>query len=1115
MSEENILTSAISKKISRRSFLKWSAALGATASASGLVAQTGLKVAGATAGSYEPYATQGGTWVGTTCLVCHSWCQKAVLVNAGVVRKIEGIGGQPRAACVSLDNPNDANYTSAGVGFLPYSLHNRGRICAKGNDGLEHLYDPERIKYPLKRVGARGAGKWTKITWDAAYMEISTALRELAGKTTDANGNPIPGARGLDLRHRHVTYVGRNETGGSGGLAGIGFTKNYGSPNHVEHTSLCELSRHVAHWLTFGDKFPLPDLQSHAGTISGTAGALHDGPASDYNVDFFVSCGGNWAECTIPHTSYAARVTDMRRRGTRIVGIDVRQSNSLAVADEQFFLTPGTDAALALGIIHQMLSAAGCTGSNISTVGKDLLDAGHEAGKYMGVFSCQETGGSASDGVTPAGKSLESYVFGTNGATGGLKDAVWASAICGVAAADITYLGKAMGGEIAAGAVRYNNPVYDGYRGPAKHTNGSYAWRVLRSMQLLAGINNPSAKYRGGIDRPGGLMMDAWGGGGGGWLGSAPAGFSGGGAGGGNGILPAFAAAHPEVSTGGDGAQPLWAWDYQLGLPKFKLAKARVDQNLIPGIRTSLGLHPYVVGAARTTEIVPYDAWDTALGAGNYKVETLLLFKNSPGLSRANIDLDVEAFTATDGGGNYRLPHIWSIDIHMGSSSRYSDIVLPDTTFYERYDLKDSWENFGLMRHIQMRQPVVSNLYSAKQVKQIVFELSRYIEAPTGGGTEAPWSGALIGAYKFTGNSYDGTVDPGNGTGKPGDVDTANAWTFAGGATAPTSLRAIEANIMNATNNASIPGATRVDKFNFMRDHSVYWTGTTTPNYFPHGSKGAAASYTGGLKTGGEARIEIYQASLAATTDPSLGNLIGTPVYVPVTQQTSGALPLHLTTYKLNVHTQSRTAACPRLMEILGNNWAVIHPTTAAAQSPAIVNGDTVKITTAEGSVTLEAKVTAKAQVGCVHVSHSIGDEYVNNGPYAHGSSKGRYQVDRTAFGGANDDDRSDAVSAAGSPGANVYSAYNATVTGYSTVSPDALGRVGASAPLWRADGVDVNGSAAHVNHALNRTADGTWTGYGTTSPVAATIGTSIGLVTDPVGGSMGWFDSKCKIEKV
>ena len=63
----------------------------------------------------------------------------------------------------------------------------------------------------------------------------------------------------------------------------------------------------------------------------------------------------------------------------------------------------------------------------------------------------------------------------------------------------------------------------------------------------------------------------------------------------------------------------------------------------------------------------------------------------------------------------------------------------------------------------------------------------------------------------------------------------------------------------------------------------------------------------------------------------------------------------------------------PRLQEILGGSWVVMHPADAAAASPPIVNGDRVKITSRQQSMYGEAKVTPKAQEGAVCISHSQG----------------------------------------------------------------------------------------------------------------------------------------------
>ncbi len=50
----------------------------------------------------------------------------------------------------------------------PDSIRGLGKICAKGAAGVNQLYDPDRILYPMKRAGKRGEGKWKRITWDEA-----------------------------------------------------------------------------------------------------------------------------------------------------------------------------------------------------------------------------------------------------------------------------------------------------------------------------------------------------------------------------------------------------------------------------------------------------------------------------------------------------------------------------------------------------------------------------------------------------------------------------------------------------------------------------------------------------------------------------------------------------------------------------------------------------------------------------------------------------------------------------------------------------------------------------------------------------------------------------------
>src|SRR3972149_224939 len=95
------------------------------------------------------------TWVTSACGMCYSPCGIKVHRVNGVVVKIEG-------------NPD-----------FP---HNLGRLCAKGNAAIMTLYDPNRVKAPLKRTNpAKGIGvdpKWVEISWEEALDTIAERLRK-------------------------------------------------------------------------------------------------------------------------------------------------------------------------------------------------------------------------------------------------------------------------------------------------------------------------------------------------------------------------------------------------------------------------------------------------------------------------------------------------------------------------------------------------------------------------------------------------------------------------------------------------------------------------------------------------------------------------------------------------------------------------------------------------------------------------------------------------------------------------------------------------------------------------------------------------------------------------
>src|SRR5690606_1098371 len=133
--------------------------------------------------------------VPTTCFNCESACGLLAYVDkdSHTVRKFEG---------------------------NPMHPGSRGRNCAKGPATKNQLDDPDRILYPLKRAGARGEGKWERVSWEEA-------LKDIGGKI----------AASFDAkRHNHVVYhVGR--PGHEGYMDRV--LQGWGIDGHNSHTTIC------------------------------------------------------------------------------------------------------------------------------------------------------------------------------------------------------------------------------------------------------------------------------------------------------------------------------------------------------------------------------------------------------------------------------------------------------------------------------------------------------------------------------------------------------------------------------------------------------------------------------------------------------------------------------------------------------------------------------------------------------------------------------------------------------------------------------------------------------------------------------------------------------------
>jgi len=288
------LLQGASQPLSRRSFLKLSAA--AAGSAAALAALQNV-MGSAQAAPHPQGEIQTGAEekiVASTCALCPAGCGVLVRVADGRVVKLEG-------------NP----------------MHpvNQGSLCPKGQAAPELLYNPDRLTGPLRRTGERGAGAWEPITWDEAVQIVAARLNELRQAGHPERAVLMHG----DTRGQMRSFLTR-------------FMQAVGSPNVISHESLNVAAAKLGVYLTQGVyDLPAYDLEQSRYVLAFGASLLEAGSNPQRMISGY---------------------TYLRRgRGERgkVVVIDPRQSITAAKADEWIPIRPGTDAALALGMANVII----------------------------------------------------------------------------------------------------------------------------------------------------------------------------------------------------------------------------------------------------------------------------------------------------------------------------------------------------------------------------------------------------------------------------------------------------------------------------------------------------------------------------------------------------------------------------------------------------------------------------------------------------------------------------------------------------------------------------------------------------------------------------------------
>ena len=397
---------------SRRTFLKWSAVTGGAAALVSTASHLGMPGT-APAAAADGLADADRT-VWSACTVnCGSRCPLRLQVKDGTVVR------------VLPDNTGDDQLGSQRV-----------LACVRGRSIRHRIYNPDRLKKPMKRKPGtkRGEEQWEEISWDQALDEITDKMKEIKAEY----GNEA----------FYINY----------GTGTLGSTMACSWP--PDATPFARLMNTWGGYLDHYSDYSTTEITQAYPYFYGSwvNGNSFDDAA---NAELQVMFGNNPLETRMSGGGQLA-VTQMTRKkhGIRTIVIDPRYSETGALlGDEWVPIRPGTDAALIAGMIHVMLAEG--------LQDQDFLDT------YCVGFDEDTLPERA-----PAGSSYRSYIEG-RGPDGVEKTPEWAADICGLPAQRIRQLAREIAGAKPCA-------ITQGW-GPQRHANGENNARAIFLLACVTG----------------------------------------------------------------------------------------------------------------------------------------------------------------------------------------------------------------------------------------------------------------------------------------------------------------------------------------------------------------------------------------------------------------------------------------------------------------------------------------------------------------------------------------------------------------------------------------------------------------------------------------------------
>ena len=603
----------------------------------------------------------------TTCYMCACRCGVRVHLRDGHIRYLEG-------------NPRHPV--------------NRGVLCAKGSAGIMQHNSPARLRKPLRRVGARGEGRFEEIEWGEAIA--------LAVEWLDAIRRSDP--------RKLAFFTGRDQ---SQALTGW-WASQFGTPNYAAHGGFCSVNMAAAGIYTIGGsfwEFGEPDWER-------TRLLLMFGVAEDHDSN-----------------PIKIGLSKLKANGAKFISVNPVRTGYSAIADEWIGIRPGTDGLFVLALVHELLRAGSIdTDFLVRYTNAPWLVIQDPGSSEDGLIARDEDGAPLcwdlrAEGLSSAlaaeiAPALAGRYRLPDGRTGTpvfellahrylrsefAPDSV--AATTGVPAATIRRIAAELACTAFEETVTIEQPWTDwagrrhdrmtgrpvamhAMRGISAHSNGFHSCRAIHLLQMLLGT----------VDVPGGFRYK-----------------------------PPFPKPVPPMAKPagkpGDVAPGTPMPGPPLGFPagpEDLLVEAdgspvRIDKAF--SWEAPLAAHGMM-------HMVIANAWR----GDPYPVDTLFIYMaNMSWNSAMNTAETMHMLTDRDETGDYRIPRIICADSYASEMVAYADLVLPDTTYLERWDcisLLDRPISSADAAADAIRHPVVRPDRDVRPFQDVLIEIGARLGLP-------------------------------------------------------------------------------------------------------------------------------------------------------------------------------------------------------------------------------------------------------------------------------------------------------------------------------------------------------------------------------------------------